>query len=750
MYVCRGVKILTSMPSCWPALWQKTERNTLRNLRVPVGDNEEERLKILRETRVLDSDLNEQCFDRYTTLATRLFNVPITLISLVDIDRQWFKSRVCLTAQETHRDHAFCAYAILEESPDVFVVLNAEADDRFKNNPLVTGPPYIRFYAGAALIVDNIKVGTLCIIDTIAHNDFSLTDKMNLMDLSASVSHILSERRAAHLNQEKQHSQMMLGFSHNLRTPLMCLAMGIQNLRDDVNKAMEKHPDLAECINHNHFKPVNRAIGQLTFLVESSLQTTELMSLSNNNINEDVDGETNNILPQLLDKAMTLASSLNRECKIKVQPRNLDNDITSIDTNCHLPHPEAFFFVLVNSLSLLVPDAESVDITTLVVKGVGNNCNIEVQLHAKGESFHENEMELRMNIGAVKEEENNTSNNNEQLQQQSQVVIDNNNSDQEPWKMFSVKQALNDIGGKKSFQVTSHGYTLSFSVPCEIREQTSLESMTTVSVEQLVKMTSGNLDINLRSDDELIRVLVVEDSIPIQKVMKNFLKGKGCEVSIASNGKEGVDLMKQQHSDFDVLFMDFLMPIMDGLTATKMWSEHLKTLRLLVENKDNNNDNDNNVTEEYERKSKTLLIGMSATASPPELSQAFDYGMTFFCPKPVCLTVLTAIIDAIKSTSDKSRIRRKIETLCHDSKFIKCPSTHQASAPPQQQCSSDNNCNSSTVLTSMKRNPSLSIINFSRSLSRSFSNDKKIYPDNNNNGVSNGVSNELKMELNHL
>eukprot|EP01041_Mallomonas_annulata_P008732 gene8732-18048_t len=460
------------------------------------------------KTKVLDSDSNEQCFDRYTTLATtRLFNVPISHISLIDIDRQWFKSRVCLTTEETYRDHTFCSYAVLEDSPDVFVVLNAEVDDRFKNNSLVTGYPFIRFYAGALLIVDNTKVGTLYIIDTKAHNDFSLKDKMNLMDL------------------KKQHSPMMLGFSRNLRTPLMCLAMGIQNLRDDVNKVMEKHPDLTESINHIYFKPVNRAIGQLTFLVESSLETTELMSLSNNNVNEDFDRDTDNILPQLLEKAMSLSSSLNRECKIKK---------------------------LVNSL--LVPDAESADAITLVTKSNGNNCNIEVQLHAKGEFFHENEMELRramMSAVEVEEEKNGIDDNDiedgqkQQQQQQpqpSQVNIDINidnidRNEQVPWKvLFRPQKALKDIRSHKFLQTTSHSGTFSFSVPCEIRQRQKNSSSDSSKFEiRRLSNISSETGISIgspRSVSKMIRVLVVEDSIPIQKVMKSFLKGIGCDVSI--------------------------------------------------------------------------------------------------------------------------------------------------------------------------------------------------------------------------
>ncbi|MBU2979378.1 response regulator [Alteromonas sp. C1M14] len=185
----------------------------------PLPPDEEGRLAELLSYRILDTD-SEKLLDDITQLASQICETPIALISLVDPDRQWFKSKVGIDVEQTHRNISFCGHAILDQS--LFEINDTLNDERFADNPLVTGAPNIRFYAGTPLITPNgYALGTLCTIDS---------KPKALSDLQKSALHTLGCNIVTHLELRKRNAELnhlnniktdyLASFSHELRTPL--------------------------------------------------------------------------------------------------------------------------------------------------------------------------------------------------------------------------------------------------------------------------------------------------------------------------------------------------------------------------------------------------------------------------------------------------------------------------------------------------------------------------------------------------
>lgn len=153
-------------------------------LEPPIPLDETARLVSLHSLRLLDS-YPEERFDRITRMAKRIFDVEICLISLVDTERQWFKSKQGLDVCETSRKVSFCGHAIFDDS--VLIVPDTLLDARFVDNPLVTSAPFIRFYAGSPIRSnDGHRIGTLCLIDPVPHS-LSSDEQETLRDLAAMV-----------------------------------------------------------------------------------------------------------------------------------------------------------------------------------------------------------------------------------------------------------------------------------------------------------------------------------------------------------------------------------------------------------------------------------------------------------------------------------------------------------------------------------------------------------------------------------
>lgn len=237
----------------------------------PVPANEKERLLALLEYEVLDTP-QEFAYDDITQLASVLCKTPIALVSLVDKDRQWFKSHHGLAADETPREVSFCAHAI--HGKDLFIVPDAFADERFADNPLVTGAPVVRFYAGAPLINhQGLALGTLCVIDnqprtlnedqmktlqTLARQVVSQLEQRRLNaslrfkfeELQQSTRQICDQQAMlVHSSKMAALGELSTGIAHEINNPLMIISGRLwkiqQSLESNTLKPQEALADIA-------------------------------------------------------------------------------------------------------------------------------------------------------------------------------------------------------------------------------------------------------------------------------------------------------------------------------------------------------------------------------------------------------------------------------------------------------------------------------------------------------------------------
>ena len=283
-------------------------------------ENEDVRIQALKDLKILDTPPEER-FDRITKVAQIMFDVPIALVSLVDSDRQWFKSCAGLSARQTPRSMSFCSHAINHE--DVMTINDATKDERFASNPLVTSDPNIRFYAGKPIRGPNDQmVGTLCIIDR-KPRDFSRADKSVLIDLATWVENEfkntiltnslkettkkLSKAQQELLEQNQNLAQkvkekteqllkndristigsMASRIAHDLKNPLSIIQMSSDLIEMNVGKQMDEQTKSQLKTLQDGILEINRIIDDVLNFVRTSelkISTYSVLTLLNNTI----------------------------------------------------------------------------------------------------------------------------------------------------------------------------------------------------------------------------------------------------------------------------------------------------------------------------------------------------------------------------------------------------------------------------------------------------------------------------------
>lgn len=278
-------------------------------LKPPIPKNERERLSRLYEYSLLDT-LDEKEYDQITKMAALLCDAPISLISLIDKDRQWFKSSFGLDAKETPRDQAFCAHAINDPHKPL-VVRDSRKDERFSDNPLVEGEPNIGFYAGFPLVTnDDLALGTLCVIDREAR-DISPQQIESLEILANQVVKLFELRRTSlekdrYLKELEARNRSLEEFArvaaHDIKSPLANIRTTAELVMVEGDNLTEEQRDLIGLLTES--------CDELSSLIEGILRH----SRSNELILEERSWFS---LKDLLEKSINMLTPMN-EADIKL------------------------------------------------------------------------------------------------------------------------------------------------------------------------------------------------------------------------------------------------------------------------------------------------------------------------------------------------------------------------------------------------------------------------------------------------
>lgn len=483
----------------------------------PTTPDEDTRLQALYDYDILDTEA-EKVFDDLTLLASEICQTPIALISLIDPNRQWFKSKVGLSAEETHRDIAFCAHAIHERH--VFEVKDTLKDERFYDNPLVTSDPNIRFYAGAQLLTpDGQAIGTLC---AISDKPKSLTDKQRsaLEILSREVISQLELRKKvkqlADANQRK--SDYLSNISHELRTPLNAIVSFSQIMLSEF-KHQQIPSKFAQYLKHldNSGK---RLMGLVNAVLDMSKIEEGKMEVSLRPVE----------IRPLFDSIVGMFK-VTAEDKGILLDAQLDSDLPE-----HLLVDEAklgqIIINLISNAIKFTPSGKQISLQLCYAKG-----QLIIVVRDEGVGISAPDQRLLFNkfqqVGKQKNEEG-------------------------TGLGLAITKGLVDLmeGDIKLSSQIDKGTLVKVSIPSEPAEVKT-------RIERNKQGFIGSKDAS---------ILVVEDNQINQEVAKAVFHSIGLHIDIADSGESAISCANKKH--YDVIFMDLHLPGMNGFVSAREIQKH--------------------------------------------------------------------------------------------------------------------------------------------------------------------------------
>lgn len=366
-------------------------------INAPIGNNELDRLKALLDYEILDTT-SDPIYDEITKVASMICHVPIALISLVDSHRQWFKSKVGINADETPRDISFCGHAI--HQTEVFIIENARVDERFKDNPLVIGPPHVIFYAGAPLTsASGHNIGTLCVIDSkprkltedqiaclklfskVVVSYFEVKKQNNIIKIlhneitnSATKVHSSIENLASNLRYNSL-VEMASGVAHEINNPL-AIILG----KTSIVLEMFKKSNIDKEKAVNNLESVCATVGRVVNIVKN----LEIYSENTNKKNY-----LNNNLSKIINDSILFCEE--RINKLKVQIKLICSDV--LELNCS---PIKITQCLVNLISNSLDAIEKLNEKWIIINVEEEVEKISIFITDSGKGIHDPEILNRL------------------------------------------------------------------------------------------------------------------------------------------------------------------------------------------------------------------------------------------------------------------------------------------------------------------------------------------------------------------
>ena len=581
--------------------------------RYPVAAEDAERINKLKKYQVLNNN-EEPAFARLTELAQLFFNMPVVAITFMDEETQYLKSvhgldGICTTSRKV----AICNYTVL--SDEVLVLPDLTEDSRFSQNPLVTEAPYLRFYAGAPIIMQEdgktYRLGSLCLMDMQAHHDFTEKDADILAQFAAMAADALKlqdqQRHAKHANEMK--SEFLANMSHEIRTPMNGIIGMVEMLAETkLSAEQQEYVDNIK-VSNEHLLAIINGILDLS-KVESGKMTIDSIPMN---------------ISSLCNEVVSLFA-----VKARQRGLTLDYHYTEALSPYIKGDPVRIKQIMVNLVNNAIKFTREGGRVTIDVKHMENNpyedkygnhksiCSHELQVEQASHyntddsgSVNHQDMTLRIEVTdtgvGIKPES-------------LEAIFDAyDQANKSTHRLYggtglglSVCKSLVELMGGYIEVDSAVGIGTTFTVllPLPPIDEAHYESW----------QDSNDFGMTEPSHELIGHILLVEDDSVNAMIAKKALNNSGHTVTHVTDGQQAIEVFALNPEQYDVILMDHHMPIMDGVQAT------IKLHEL------------------YDPQALPPIIALTANAMDGERKKYLDVGMQDYCTKPFKQEQLNALV----------------------------------------------------------------------------------------------------------